>query len=265
MLRKYSNSRSFRDNLRLGSFTAFIAGMVNVASLVLFYSFTSNLTGHFAILAQEISNGKWFQMLIVLFWILLFFVGSFISNNLVINSSKKYAFVSHTIPILLEVICFICVGIYGQFFYSETLTETEVLVSILLFAMGLQNGLTASISNFQVKTTHLTGLTTDLAIHLSMLTKKEFRENEQIVEKTKLMAAVMLFYVCGGVGAGTIIHYFQFQVFYYVSVAMIGLLAYDYIKFYVPYLLEQKERKKVLKEKIHQLKGTGKQTTVLMD
>ena len=85
MLRKYSNSRSFRDNLRLGSFTAFIAGMVNVASLVLFYSFTSNLTGHFAILAQEISNGKWFQMLIVLFWILLFFSSRIIVRNKTIH------------------------------------------------------------------------------------------------------------------------------------------------------------------------------------
>ena len=55
MLRIFSNSRTFTDNLKLGVFTAIIAGMVNVASVVLFYSFTSNLTGHFAIFAQEIA------------------------------------------------------------------------------------------------------------------------------------------------------------------------------------------------------------------
>lgn len=260
MLRRYSNSRTFEDNLKLGIFTAFIAGMVNVASLVLFYSFTSNLTGHYAILAQEISNGKWFQMLIVFFWILLFFAGSFLSNYLVISTNKKHAFISHSIPIVLEVMCFIGVGFYGQFFYQETLTETEILVSVLLFSMGLQNGLTASISNFQVKTTHLTGLTTDLALHLSMLTKKEYRENLQVVQKTKLMLAILSFYLIGGVISGLIIHYFEFQVFYYVSIAMVGVLVYDYAKSYVPYLQTQRERKKRLKENIGQLKDSIKNT-----
>ena len=230
MLRRYSNSRTFSDNLKLGIFTAIIAGMVNVASVILFYSFTSNLTGHFAVLAQEIADGKWFQMLIVLFWILLFFGGSFLSNFLVINANKKNAFLSHSIPMVLEILCFLGVGIYGQFFYQETLTETEILVSVLLFSMGLQNGLTASLSNFQVKTTHLTGLTTDLALHLSMLTKKKYRENQAVVEKTKLMVSILFSYLFGGVVSGLVIHYFQFQVFYLVSIAMAGVIVYDYVK-----------------------------------
>jgi len=230
MLRRYSNSRTFGDNLKLGIFTAIIAGMVNVASVVLFYSFTSNLTGHFAILAQEVADGNWFQMLIVVFWILLFFGGSFLSNFLVINANKKNAFLAHSIPMVLEILCFLGVGIYGQFFYQETLTETEILVSVLLFSMGLQNGLTASLSNFQVKTTHLTGLTTDLALHLSMLTKKKYRENQAVVEKTKLMVSILFSYLFGGIVSGLVIHYFQFQVFYLVSIAMAGIIVYDYVK-----------------------------------
>jgi len=243
MLRRYSNSRSFSDNLKLGVFTAVIAGMVNVASVILFYSFTSNLTGHFAVFAQEIADGKWFQMLVVFFWIILFFGGSFLSNILVINSNKRNAFLSHSIPMVLEILCFVGVGIYGQFFYQETLTETEILVSVLLFSMGLQNGLTASLSNFQVKTTHLTGLTTDLALHLSMLTKKEYRENQAVVEKTKLMASIMFSYVVGGVVSGLVIHYFQFQVFYLVSIAMAGVIVYDYVK-------STLSTKKILKERV---------------
>jgi hypothetical protein len=64
------------------------------------------------------------------------------------------------------------VGVYGQFYYQKTLEETEYLVALMLFATGLQNGLTASISNFSVKTTHLTGTTTDLGILVSMFTQK---------------------------------------------------------------------------------------------
>ncbi|MES2627893.1 MAG: YoaK family protein, partial [Bacteroidota bacterium] len=155
MLRKYSNSRTPGDNLKLGSLTAFTAGMVNVSSLILFFSFTSNVTGHYAILADEISNGRWFQVIIVFMWIALYFMGSFISNQIIIRKSKN-SYVSHSVPLLLEILCFLVVGFYGKFVYTETLIETELLVAILLFSMGLQNGLTASISNFSVKTTHLT-------------------------------------------------------------------------------------------------------------
>ena len=38
-----------------------------------------------------------------------------------------------------------------------------------MFAMGLQNALVTKISNATVRTTHLTGLFTDLGIELSQL------------------------------------------------------------------------------------------------
>lgn len=233
MLRKYSHSRSFIDNLKLGTLTAFTAGIVNVSSLVLFFSFASNVTGHYAILAEEISKGKWYQVAIVFSWIFLFFFGSFIANNIVINGNKKRMFLAHAIPILLEIGCFIAVGIYGHYFYAETLMETEILVAILLFSMGLQNGLTASISNFAIKTTHLTGLTTDLAIHLSLLTKAKYRKNIQVVQKFKLLLSIAVSYTVGGIFAGSIIHFYEFKVFFYISIAMLFILLYDYSRVYV--------------------------------
>lgn len=233
MLRRYSNSRSFLDNLKLGTLTAFTAGMVNVSSLVLFFSFASNVTGHYAILAEEIANGKWFQVVVVFSWIFLFFFGSFVANSVVINGSKKRMFLTHSIPIILEIFCFLVVGVYGHYFYSETLMETEFLVAILLFSMGLQNGLTASISNFAIKTTHLTGLTTDLAIHLSLLTKAKYRNKPEVVQKFKLLLAIAVAYTSGGVLAGSIINYYEFKVFFYVSFFMIFILLYDYSKIYL--------------------------------
>jgi len=233
MLRKFNQSRSFIDNLKLGTLTAFTAGMVNVSSLVLFFSFASNVTGHYAILAEEISKGKWYQVAIVFSWIFLFLFGSFIANFIVINGNKKRMFLAHAIPILLEIACFIVVGFYGHYFYTETLLETEFLVAILLFSMGLQNGLTASISNFAIKTTHLTGLTTDLAIHLSLLTKAKYRKNIQVVQKFKLLLSIAVSYTVGGVFAGSIIHFYEFKVFFYISVAMLFILLYDYSKVYI--------------------------------
>jgi len=229
MLRKYNNIRTLSDNIKLGSLTGFTAGMVNVSSLILFFSFTSNITGHFAILADEISKGNLIQMLVVFIWIFLFLAGGFLANNIIINSKSKQPFWSHVTPLILEIICFLIVGIYGNFYYEETLVETEILTAILLFSMGLQNGFTASISNFAVKSTHLTGLVTDLGIHLSMMTHASHRKNPIVRDKIVLLFSIMFAYLAGGISAGIVSHLAQFDVFFYVSAIMFTIIIWDYI------------------------------------
>lgn len=229
MLRKYANSRSVSDNLQLGGLTAFSAGMVNVTSLIIFFAFTSNVTGHYAILAEEIAKGNWYQAMVVFGWIFMFFYGNFISNFSVITI-KKNNMLAHGLPLVLEMICLIGVGYYGHYYYQESLLETEIMIGIMLLAMGLQNGLTASISNFSVKTTHLTGLTTDLGVLTSMFTQKCFRDNKELTDKFKLLVLIASTYLAGGVIAGIIYFHIGFRVFFIVSLFLLVILFYDYWK-----------------------------------
>ena len=240
MLRKFNNSRTLEDNKKLGALTAFSAGMVNVASVIIFFAFTSNVTGHFAILAEEIAKRNWYQAAVVFAWIFCFFIGNFVSNLVVIHSSKKRRHLSHSIPLLIEIGCLLFVGFYGQFFYKETLTETELMVAVLLFAMGIQNGLTASISNFAVKTTHLTGLTTDLGILLAMFTKKSFRQNEQLAGRAQLLVTIAGAYLLGGVFAGILYLNIQFMVFIVACLVIVIIILYDYSKIKVTRFLRTK-------------------------
>lgn len=228
MIRKLSTNRSPEDNIKLGTLTAFSAGMVNVTSVIIFFAFTSNVTGHYAILAQEIAKGNWYQAAIVFGWISLFFLGSFTSNLCIINSGWAGRYISHALPLLMEIACIVFVGIYLEFAYTESLWETELLVAVMLFAMGLQNGLTASISNSVVKTTHLTGLTTDLAILFSMLTKKRFREEEAVQVKTRLLLCILGGYMAGGILAGLVYYTLQNGVFFAVAVVLTIVVFYDY-------------------------------------
>lgn len=230
MLRRYSNSRTLKDNIQLGSLTAFAAGMVNIVSLIIFFAFTSNVTGHYAILASEIVQGNLFQVAIVFLWIFLFFLGSFISNFIVIHLNRKVTYLAHALPLGLEILCLLTVGIYGQFFYAETLAETEILVAIMLFSMGLQNGLTASISNFLVKTTHLTGATTDLGILFSMFTRKEYRENKDLRGRAILLVSIMGSYMIGAVAAGLAFMQIGFMVFFIICMVLVGVIIYDAYK-----------------------------------
>ncbi|HRX00612.1 MAG TPA: YoaK family protein [Cyclobacteriaceae bacterium] len=228
MLRRLYSNRSLRDNVMLGTLTAFSAGMVNVTSLIIFLAFTSNVTGHYAILAQEIARGNWMEAGVVLGWISLFFLGNFVANVFVVNSRSQY--LSHAMPLILEIACMVFIGIYLQEFYASRLWETELMVAIMLFAMGLQNGLTASVSNMSLKTTHLTGLTTDLAISFSMLTKKEYRQNAKVVEKAWLLGAVLTSYMVGGVVAGIVYLELRNGVFFVVSGLLAVVILYDLFK-----------------------------------
>lgn len=231
MLRKYSNHRTQEDNLKLGSLTAFSAGMVNVASVTVFFAFTSNITGYYAVFAQELSKGNWYQGAVVLLWILLFFIGNFLSNFVIIQGRGRWSqYISHAIPVMLEFLSILFVGLYLDFFYTNSLQETEFLVGALLFAMGLQNGLTASISNSVVKTTHLTGLTTDLAILVSMFSKRENRQNAALVDKFHLLLTIMIAYVLGGIAGGIGYLYLANGTFYLTCAILLIIALYDYYK-----------------------------------
>src|SRR5690606_4329154 len=144
-------------------------------------------------------------------------VGSMLSNLIIIHGKGRFSsYLTHSIPLVLEILSILFVGIYLDVFNEDSLKETEILVGALLFAMGLQNGLTASISNSVVKTTHLTGLTTDLALLISMFTKEANRSNKALVDKFHLLLSIVGAYVLGGLVSGISFTYLSNKTFYVV-------------------------------------------------
>jgi hypothetical protein len=73
MLRKYSNHRTIQDNISGNNCILCGNGQCRICHcLFLVYI---NVTGYYAVFAQEIAKGNWYQGAVVLFWILLFLVG----------------------------------------------------------------------------------------------------------------------------------------------------------------------------------------------
>lgn len=242
MLNKYSNTRNLNDNIKLACLTAFSAGMVNIVSLLVFLAFSSNITGYYAIITSEIIKGNFFQAAVVLGWIFLFFFGSFTSNFIIIHLHNKNKYFAHSFPVIIEIVCLITVSVYGQFYYKETLNETEILLALLVFAMGIQNGLTASISNFLIKTTHLTGATTDLGILLSMFTKKEYRRNKDLMGRAKLLISIFISYISGAIVSGFLYTYIKFKVFYLVIAVLLVVIMFDFYKLHILKYIHVKNR-----------------------
>lgn len=237
-----SNSKNqvMGEQLRLAGSMSFIAGTVNVTSFLAFYVFSSNVTGYYAILGAEIAEGNFYQIYIIFAWIFLFLSGSFISSLIVHSFKKKNRAIAISLPLIIEIACLFSVGFYGMNFYAETLTETEILVAMLLFAMGVQNGFTSSISKFAVKTTHLTGATTDFAVLLAMLTKNSYRKDPKNIAKFKLLGISILSYLTGTVFSGILYFQVHLYVLYGTCVMLTMILAYNMYKVY-KYRFRQQE------------------------
>jgi len=89
---------------------------------------------------------------------------------------------TYVFPVFIEIVLLVVVAIA-----NPLSTNPILLACLLLFSMGLQNALVTRVSQSVVRTTHLTGLFTDLGIELSQLFF--YRE---LGERTKLKRAVFL-------------------------------------------------------------------------
>lgn len=228
MFRHRGNTRTLTHNLRIASLLSFVAGMVNVAGFLAVQKLTTNVTGHFAFFVDEVFKLNLWDGFIYFLYIFFFFLGSFFSNLIVEIVSKVNDRLIYTIPIIIESIILISVAIFGQRLVLET---PNILAFLLLFAMGLQNSLVTTISSATVRTTHLTGLFTDLGIELSQLFFYKLKEQkEKLYSSIKLRLTIISFFFLGGLIGG--IFYSTIKLYVLAIAAsflLIGLI-YDDIK-----------------------------------
>jgi uncharacterized membrane protein YoaK (UPF0700 family) len=224
MLRQSKGDRTLKQNLMLASSTAFAAGIINVAGMVAFLVFTSNITGHLANLAKNIVEQNSEEMISFVIWLLLFFSGAFISSYTVKTFGHKSQYKAHALPIVIEIVILLFVAIYGHNFYTETQLEREIVIGCTIFAMGLQNGLVSTITGGLIKSTHLTGLFTDLGSELAEYIHPRSAKNIEIKNKIYVRLTVLSFYLVGGLAGGFFFDRYEFAVFYFVPLILVSIL-----------------------------------------
>lgn len=223
MLLKTTAPRKGHHDLMLGSITAINAGLVNVCSVMAFFAFSTNITGHVAIFAEEISKGHWYQVSVVVGWMLAFLFGAFFATLAAVALPPHRRWLGQSVAHLLQIFLLAAVAHYGRWHYKETLFESEALVGMLLFTMGLQNGGVAHASDGMVKTTHLTGLFTDLGGEIAMLTRARHRADRAVRFKFVLHVLILAGYIVGGLLGGYLYLRVGFSALY-VGCALLGLV-----------------------------------------
>ncbi|MFD2873650.1 YoaK family protein [Mucilaginibacter ximonensis] len=227
MLKRSKADRTLKENLMLASSTAAVSGIINVTSVLAFLVFTSNVTGHVANLSKHIVEQNFGEMLIFLFWLFMFFAGAFLANFIVKSYEGKSYYRAHSIPVVIEIVVLLFVAIYGNHFYQETRQEKEIVIALLLFSMGLQNSLVSVISGGLIKSSHLTGLFTDLGGELAEWMHPKSTKAEVIRNKIYIRLTVLGFYILGGLIGGYFFNLYEFAIFYAVPVILLTILYYD--------------------------------------
>jgi uncharacterized membrane protein YoaK (UPF0700 family) len=227
MLRNEKDERTLKENLLLASSTAFVSGVTNVAGVIAFLAFTTNMTGHFANLARNVIEQNFPQVIIFLIWLFLFFAGAFTANFLVRWREHKSAYRANMAPIVLEIIILLFVAYYGSNHYTESLLEKQVITSALIFAMGLQNGLVSNISGGLIKTSHLTGLFTDLGADFAEWLYPNSQKPVAVKNRMYIRFTILGFYFLGALAGGYFFDKYNFNIFYFIPVILFTILYYD--------------------------------------
>lgn len=228
MFRHKGKTRTLAHNLRIATLLSFVAGLINVAGFLSVQKLTTNVTGHFAFFVDEFFKQNFWEGLHYFLYIVFFFLGSFFSNFSIELTSKINDRLIYRIPVIAESFILLFLAIFGQKLISNA---PNVIAYSLLFAMGLQNSLVTTISNATVRTTHLTGLFTDLGIELSQLFFYKLKEQkDKLYSSIKLRLTIISFFFLGGLIGGILYTKINLYVLAFASVLLLIGLIYDDIK-----------------------------------
>ena len=224
-----SKDRDPRSNLILGCIMALTAGAVNAGGFLAIQRYTSHMTGIISRIADDLIAS---ELTVVLAGIsaLLCFIAGAATTAIFINWARRRKLHSeYALSLALEAVLLLMFGLLGA--NLDVLVEVFVPTTVLLlcFIMGLQNAIMTKVSRSEIRTTHMTGVVTDIGIELGLLfywnRSKHLPPDENVrANRQKLKVYLMVFFsfLIGGIlGAVTFKHVGYFMT---VPIAMFLML-----------------------------------------
>lgn len=156
-------------DLRLGALLAFVAGAANAGGFLAVNRYTSHMTGIVSAAADDLVLGHWTLALAGLAAPVMFLLGAMTTAILVNIARRRRLHSRFALPLMLEAALLLGFGLLGSTMNLAIALLLPVTVLLLCFMMGLQNAVITKISRATIRTTHVTGLVTDLGIELGKL------------------------------------------------------------------------------------------------
>jgi len=141
---------------------AAVAGSVNAISFFALGTHTSHMTGNLANVGEYLANGRWITALGAGQLVLAFLLGA-MTATVLIDVARHRRRGRHATALLVEALTLAAVGLWSA--QNRGVNEPTVLWG-MAYAMGIQNALVTRLSGAVVRTTHMTGVVTDIGIQL---------------------------------------------------------------------------------------------------
>lgn len=190
--------RAESSDLFLASVLALIAGAINLGGLFALGHFASHMTGYLSWLADGVVLAEAGLVRLSLMALVLFFIGGILSTFGLIWLAIYHPTLRVVVLISGQAVLLVLFAAAGLL--PEGLAQTAGL-GILCFTMGYQNAMITKMSHFTIRTTHMTGLVTDLSIEIGRFCAASTltRTLRPDPRRTAILSLVIGLFVVGGI------------------------------------------------------------------
>ncbi len=173
MLVRQGDARSSGTDRRLAVSLAAIAGALNAAGFYDVGLYSSNMSGNVSALADHLVLGSLTVAAVYLAVVAAFIAGAGASTVLTNAGRRRSIRGIYAASILAEAALLAVLGCAEL--WLPTVRQGLVGAAGLAFVLGLQNATVTRVSAARVRTTHVTGMATDLGMELANLLDPTFR------------------------------------------------------------------------------------------
>ncbi|WP_118184539.1 YoaK family protein [Paraburkholderia phosphatilytica] len=195
--------RSDATNRRLGRSLAFVAGAANAGGFFAVGQYTSHMSGIVSSVADNLALGDLKLVVAGVGSLLSFLVGAATSAILINWGRRKHFHSRYAMPLMFEASLLLFFGLLGSNLEARQVLFVPATVCLLCYVMGLQNAMITKISKAEIRTTHVTGLVTDIGIELGkLLYWNTGAMSDDLVcsdrNKLRLLGSLLMSFLAGG-------------------------------------------------------------------
>jgi len=217
--------RTRRENTHLGVGLAFVAGATNAGAFLAVQQYTSHMTGIVSSIADALVLGETTVVATGIGALIAFTAGAATTAILVNWARRRGLSSAYALPLLLEAMLLLAFGVVGGRLNEIHTVFVSATVALLCFMMGLQNAVITKISHAEIRTTHVTGIVTDIGIEVGKLlyvNRRSHTEREPVIaDRGRLQ---VLFALLAGFFTGGIVGAAGFHAIGYVATVPLALL-----------------------------------------
>lgn len=221
MLIRVGEERTRSIDLALAGWLSTIAGALNTVGFLVAGSFTANMTGNISLFAEHI--GKMDLLLALSFLGLLgaFVCGAGVAAFAIQTGERHQVRSVYALAIVAEAAILLLLGV--AFILQPERAREAHLIVVLCAVMGFQNAATTMISRAQVRTTHVSGMATDIGIELAAMAGNKTSRRDAL-PKLRLHCLTLACFATGGV-SGAVLFGFVHHWLFVIAASMLLIIA----------------------------------------